>query len=157
MATVYSVNNFDAPRIKSLLKSLPQTCTEDEGRTPHVSGKQADSREPAQQSNLDEANIGQLSSTEKEALMEVLKEYANVFAANPKAVAACREPPMRLELKDPSSAPYVAPKRHYTPEQRRMIQAEIKNLHKAGAIVPSTSQYASCCHTVRKKDGRPSG
>ena len=34
-----------------------------------------------------------------------------------------------------------------------MIQAEIKKLHKAGAIVPSTSQYASCCHTVRKKGG----
>ena len=34
-----------------------------------------------------------------------------------------------------------------------MIQAEIEKLHKAGAIVPSTSQYASCCYTVRKKDG----
>ena len=34
-----------------------------------------------------------------------------------------------------------------------MIQAEINKLHKAGAIVPSTSQYASCCHTVRKKNG----
>ena len=153
VATVYSVNNFDTPRIQSLLKSLPRTRTEDEGRTPHVSGRQADSREPAQQSNLDEANIGQLSPTEKEALMEVLKEYTNVFAANPKAVAACRGPPMRFELKDPNSAPYVAPTCHYTPEQRRMIQTKIEKLHKARAIVPSTSQYASCCHTVRKKKG----
>ena len=48
--------------------------------------------------------------------MEVLKEYADVFAANPKAVAACRGPPMRLELKDPNDAPYVAPIRYYTPE-----------------------------------------
>ena len=30
VATVYSVNNFDAPQIQSLLKSLPQTCTGDE-------------------------------------------------------------------------------------------------------------------------------
>ena len=60
---------------------------------------------------------------------------------------------MGLELKDPNSAPYVAPMPHYTPEQRKMIQAEIEKLYKAGAIVPSTSQYASCCHTVRKKDG----
>ena len=67
-------------------------------------------------------------------------------------MAACRGPPVRLELKDPNSAQYVAPMRHYTPEQRKMIQAEIENLHEAGAIVPSTSQYASCCHTVRKKD-----
>ena len=58
---------------------------------------------------------------------------------------------MRLKLKDPNSAPYVAPMRHYTPEQRKIIQAEIEKLHKAGAIVPSISQYASCCHTVRKK------
>ncbi|CAN0328520.1 unnamed protein product, partial [Ascophyllum nodosum] len=106
-----------------------------------------------QQSNLDEANIGQLSPTEKKALMEVLKEYADVFAANPKAVAACRGPSMRLELKNLNSAPYVSPMRHYTPEQRKVIQAEIEKLHKAGVIVPSTSQYASCCHTVRKKDG----
>ena len=58
---------------------------------------------------------------------------------------------MRLKLKDPNSAPYVAPMRHYTPEQRKMIQVEIEKLHKAGVIVPSISQYASCCHTVRKK------
>ena len=43
--------------------------------------------------------------------------------------------------------------RHSTSEQRKMIQAEIEKLHKAGATIPSTSQYASCCHTVRKKDG----
>ena len=76
--------------------------------------------------------------------MEVQKKYADVFAANPKAVAACSGPPMRLELKDSNSAPYVAPMRHYTPEQRKMIQVKIETLHKAGAIVPSTSQYASC-------------
>ena len=73
VATVYSVNNFDTPRIQSLLTSLPQACTEDEGRTLHVSGRQDNSREPAQQSNLDEANIGQLWPTEKEAPMGVLK------------------------------------------------------------------------------------
>ena len=105
--------------------------------------RQAESRKSAQQNNLDEANIGQLSPPKKEVLMEVLKEYADVFAANPKAVPACRGSSMRLELKDPNSALYVAPIRHYTPEQRKMIQAEIEKLHKAGAIVPSTSKYAS--------------
>ena len=155
VATVYSVNNFDTPRIQSLLnpEPLPHTCTDDEKKTIHGPEKPTESRKPTQQSNLDEANIGQLSPTEKEALMEVLKEYVDVFAANPKAVAVCRGPPMRLELKDPNSGPYVAPMRHYTPEQRKMIQTEIEKLYKAGAIVPLTSQYASCCHTVRKKDG----
>ena len=135
------------------MKPLPQICTKDERKTLHAPEKQAESRELAQQSNLDEANIGQLSPTEKKALMEVLKGYADVFAAKPKAVAVCRGSRMRLELKDPVSAPYAAPMRHYTPEQRKMIQVEIEKLHKARAIVPSTSQYTSCCHTVRNKDG----
>ena len=85
--------------------------------------------------------------------MEILKEYADVFAANLKAVAACRGPPIRLEFKEPNSAPHVAPIRHYTPEQRNMIRADIEKLHKAGEIVPSTSQYASCCHIGGKNDG----
>ena len=58
MATVYSVNNFDTPRIQSLLKPLPQACTEDERKTRNVPERQAESRELVQQSNLDEANIG---------------------------------------------------------------------------------------------------
>ena len=152
VATVYSVNIFDTPGIQSPLKPLPQTCTGDEMNVLNAPERQAESRELAQQNNLDEANIGQLSPTEKEALMKVLEEYVDVFAANPEVVTAWRGPPMRLELKDPNSAPYVVPMRHYTPEQRKMIQAEIEKLHKAGAIVPSTSQYASCCHTMRKNN-----
>ena len=112
---MYGVNNFDTPRVQSLLKPLPQTCTEDERNLLNVPVRQAESRESAQQNTLDEANIGQLSPTEKEALIEVLKGYADVFAATPKAMAACRGPPMKLERNDPNSAPYVAPMRHYTP------------------------------------------
>ena len=152
VASVYGVNNFDTPRLQSLLKTLPQTCTGNERNVLNVPEKQAESRELVQQNNQDETNIGQLSPMKKEALVEVLRKYADVFGVNPKVVAACRGPPMRLELKDPNSAPYVASMRHYTPEQRKMIQAKIKNLHIAGAIVPSTSQYASCCHTVTKID-----
>ena len=118
-----------------------------------VPERQTDSPDSTKQDGLDEANIGQFSPSEKEALIEVLKYYSHVFTANPKAVAACRGSPMRLELKDPSSAPYVTPTGHYNPEQRKMVQAEIEKLRKAGAVVPSTSQYASCCHTVQKKDG----
>ena len=153
---MHSVNNFDTPRIQSLLKPLPQTCINDERKTLHSPERQTESHESTLQSNLDEANIGQLSPTEKETLMEVLKEYADIVAANSKDVAACRGPPMRFELKDPNSARYVALMRHYTPEQRKMIQAEFENLHNARAIVPLTSQCASCCHYVRKKT-EPSG
>ena len=85
--------------------------------------------------------------------MEVLKAYADIFATNHKAVAACRETPMRLELKNPNSAPYVAPIRRYTPEQRKVIQTELEKLHKVRAVVFSARQYASCYPTARKKDG----
>ena len=114
IATAYSVNNFDVPRIQSLLKPLPQSYAGDERITLNVPERQADFRESIQQNNLDEANLGQLSPLEKEALMEVLKEYVDVFAVNPKVDAACSGPPMRLELKYPNSALYIAPIRHCT-------------------------------------------
>ena len=85
VATVYRVNNFDIPRIQSV--DVPET--------------QAGSHESVQQNSLDEANTGQLLPSEKQALVEVLKEYHDVFAANPEAVAASRGPPMRLKLKGP--------------------------------------------------------
>ena len=118
---MYSVNNFETPRIQSLLKPLPQSYAEDERITLNVPERQAESRESAQQNNLDEANIGQLSPPEKGALMEVLKEYVDVFVANPKAVDACRETLMRLELKDSNSAPYVALIRHCQERQARRV------------------------------------
>ena len=111
------MNNFDTPRIQILLKPLPQPYAGDEKITKNVPERQAKSRESVQRNNVDEANIGQLSPPEKEA---------DVFAANPKAVAACRGSPMRLDLKDLNSAPYVAPIRHYTPEKRKLILAEIE-------------------------------
>ena len=117
VATVYSANNLDTPRIQSLLKLLPQSYAVDERITLNVPERPTETRDSAQQNNLDETNIGQLSPPDKVALTEVLKEYADVFAVNPKAaVAACRGPPMRLKLKDPNSAPYVASIRHYIPE-----------------------------------------
>ena len=110
VATVYSVNNCDIPRIQSLLKPLPQSYAVEERIILNVPtpGSQPN------RTNLDEANIGQLSPPAKEALMEVQKEYAEVFAADPKAAAACRRPPMRRKLKDPNRASYIASIRHYT-------------------------------------------
>ena len=65
---------------------------EDERPTLSVPERQADFHKSTQQDNLDESNIGQLSPSKKEALMEILEEYVDVFAANAKAVAACRGP-----------------------------------------------------------------
>ena len=37
---------------------------------------------------------------------------------------------MKLDFNDPNSAPYVASIRHFTPKQRKMIQAEIRSYTK---------------------------
>ena len=102
VATVYSLDSFDLPRIQSLLKPLSQSYARDDRTTLNVPERQASSHESTRQDPLDEAIIGQLSPYKKETLMEVVNEYADVFAANPKAVTPCREPPMRLELSTPT-------------------------------------------------------
>ena len=66
--------------------------------------------------DLEEANFGQLSPSEKDSLMGILNDYIDVFTVNPKSVPACKRVPMRLELNDPNVKPYVAPIRHYSPE-----------------------------------------
>ena len=70
--TVLSVNNFDIPRIQSLLKPFPQPYARGEKIALTIPEQQADSREPVQDSP-DEASLSQPSPSEKEALMEVLK------------------------------------------------------------------------------------
>ena len=151
VAIVFSMNNFDLPRLQSLLES--QGSSKDSPPETVEKDQTSVAEQPVQSVNLAEANIGQLIPKQKKALMKLLEEYKDIFAINPKNVDACEGPPMILELKDPNSTPYVAPARRYTPEQRKMIQSEIQKLEAAGAIEPSTSEYASACHTVRKKDG----
>jgi len=77
---------------------------------------------PPPQVNLQEASLGQLSPRKKEALMEILNDYADVFAVNSRAVAVRRGSPMRLKLKDSNSVPYVTLMRHYTPEQSKIFK-----------------------------------
>ena len=61
VTTVYSVNNFDIPRVQSLLKVLPQYYAGDERITLNVPERQVDSRGSTQQDSLDKAIISQLS------------------------------------------------------------------------------------------------
>ena len=61
VTTVYSVNNFDIPRVQSLLKVLPQSYAGDERITLNVPERQVDSRGSTQQDSLDKAIISQLS------------------------------------------------------------------------------------------------
>ena len=94
VATVYSANNFDVPRIQSHLESLPQASQDD--RDPKEEHLRTDGADQTQQDNLEGANFGQLSPSEKEVLIGTLRDNADLFAVNRKAVAACKGPPMIL-------------------------------------------------------------
>ena len=165
IATVYAVNNYDRERIKSLMNPVSEEPTspkqdeavkkKDKGRSPeqrNKGGEIAEIPSVAPKEDLGEANVGQLSPSEKHTLMGILSEYIDVFAVNPKSVPACKGVPMRLELKDPNVKPYMAPIRHYSPEQLEMVQTEAAKLLKNGSIQESTSEWAANCATVRKKD-----
>ena len=123
VATVYAVNNYDRERMMSLMDPVPEGTEDpkpdkmdeerDEGRPPERRDRKdttADIPRDAPKVDLSEANFEQLSLREKDTLMEILREYIDVFAVNPKSVPACKGAPMRLELKDPDVVPYVAPK-----------------------------------------------
>ena len=73
-------------------------------------------RTPA--ANLCDANVVQANPAEQKQVLDLLEQYTNIFAVNPKVVAVCEGSPMVLELKDPKCLPYVKYPRSYTPEQR---------------------------------------
>ena len=98
---VYNVNNVDEPQIQFLFEPLPQSCTRDQRSKMNVSKGEVDpTTKSPQQDNLDEATIAQLSPSEKDLLVKVLKNYTEVFAANLKAAVSCRGAPIKLEHND---------------------------------------------------------
>ena len=71
-----------------------------------------------------------------------------------------RPQPLAKSLPPLKTRPQISPEQvmchplhHYTPEQWEAIQTKLNMQKKTGSIVPSGSQYASCCQTVRKKGG----
>ena len=110
VATGYSVNNYDLPRIRSLISSQVRETivSSDQTLNEPLEGEQE-----SQSVNLEEANVGQLTPSQKRRLMALLEEYRYIFAA----VEACGGPLMMLEVKDPNSKPYVTPTRNYTPSK----------------------------------------
>lgn len=120
VATGYTVNNYDTPRIRSLLmtrKTEPQM-------SPDCDLSDTHEREPETPAvNLRDANIGQLTPAQEDRLMTLLDQYRDILSVNSEAVEAYGGPPMILELKDPKSKPHVTnsyPESYmlYTPEQR---------------------------------------
>ena len=84
-------------------------------------------------------------------MLGVFDKLIDVVVVSPKSVSMWEAESMRLKLKDPRCAPYVAPSRHIGPERREVIQTEVEKLKNNGAVRESTPSWAASCLTVRKK------
>ncbi|CAB1110204.1 unnamed protein product [Ectocarpus sp. CCAP 1310/34] len=102
-----------------------------------------------------DANMGQLGALQKQELVEVLATFVEegLFPIDPKRVAACGGSELELPLIDEFCTPHAAKQRRFSPEERRMIRAEIQQLLDRGIIRPSMSPWAAQCLCVKKKDG----
>jgi len=76
-----------------------------------------------------------------------------LFPIDPKRVPACIDGELELPLINELCTPFAAKQRRFSPEERRMIRAEIQKLLDRGIIRPSVSPWAAQCLCVRKKDG----
>ena len=117
IATVNAVNNFDLERMKPLMNPVSEEPTspkqdegikrKDKGRPPeqcNKGGEIAEIPSDAPKVDLGEAKFGQLSPSEKDTLMDILKEYIDVFAVNPTSVPARKGVPSDWSLKIPTSS-----------------------------------------------------
>ena len=75
------------------------------------------------------------------------------FPIDPKRVPACINGELELPLINGFCTPFAAKQRRFSPEERRMVRAEIQQLVDRGVIRQSMSPWAAECLCVKKKDG----
>lgn len=159
VATAVGVNVRDCARLEGLLDSHELDTSPREGARGVVTPSENDMHDElevgAAAVNLDEANFGQLTATQEERFVAMLVKYRDqgLFPADPKRVPPCAREELRIPLLEESCRPHAAKIRRRSPEEVRIIQAEVEKLEKRGIIRPSTSTWAAECVTVRKKDG----
>ena len=84
-------------------------------------------------------------------LERLLRKHASAFAAGPTDLGRTSLMYHRIDIGD--SAPVRQPMRRVPHEHIPVLKAEVGKLQKAGAVVPSTSPFASPTILVKKKDG----
>ena len=157
IARMISLNVRDPARFGSLfddspasvdpplpMRALDTSCASNTGRT-----------EPVTKVQASDANLGTLGSLQKQQLSRLLETFVEdgLFPIDPKRVPACIDGELELPLINESCTPFAAKQRRFSPEERRMIRAEIQKLLDRGIIRPSVSPWAAQCLCVRKKDG----
>lgn len=104
---------------------------------------------------VENANMGTLGSLQKGQLTEVIVRFIEegLFPLDPKRVPACIDGTLELPLINEFCTPFSAKQRRFSPEERRMIRAEVQKLVDRGVICRSMSPWAAQCLCVKKKDG----
>ena len=156
IAKVIALNVRDEDRSHALfVHPLPPDPHPKRSDVPSSLPDSNDDKTPARGVVLADANIDQLSVTQKNQLMSALKpqNVAGLFPEDTKRVRACTVRVLRIPLIDEDCAPIAAKQQRFSPEQADAIQREVKKLAEAGIIRKSTFAWAARCVTVRKNDG----
>ena len=162
VAKAIAVNASDKGRLRALVEPTAEANQEVPagnfgGRGGTLGSGADESREEERSQNVDlkDANMGQLSETEKRRLLGMLGGFvkAGLFPVDSKKVPPCKDMKLRIPLTDEKCKPFAARQRRYSPEERAMMQAETAKLESRGVISPSFSEWAAQCVCVWKKDG----
>lgn len=159
VARLVALNVRDNTRFGSLFDTSPSTIDPPLPRADTLASEpstDSDSEDtPPPKVDVKDANMGQLGALQKHQLVEVLSAFIEdgLFPIDPKRVPACIDGELELPLINEFCTPFAAKQRRFSPEERVMIQAEIKKLLDRGIIRRSMSPWAAQCLCVRKKDG----
>lgn len=99
--------------------------------------------------------LGTLGSLKKQQLVHVLAVFIEdgLFPIDAKRVPACMNGEQDLPLVIECYNIFAANQRHFFPEERHMIRAEVQQLLDRGVTRRSMSPWAALCLCVKTKDG----
>ena len=160
VARMVALNVRDPARFESLfdgfpasvdpplpLRAVDTSCASNTSRTELLTKVQAS-----------DANLGTLGSLRKQQLSRLLETFIEdgLFPIDPKRVPACIDGELKLPVINESCTPFAVKQRWFSPEERRMIRAEIQKLLERGIIRPQYPRgQGSACVCERKTE--PSG
>ena len=159
VARMVALNVRDAARFESLFDTRPSVLD------PPVAPPTTDcappvvatdpTLEPHPKVKVENANMGTLGTLQKDQLVPVIVRFIEegLFPLDPKLVPACINGTLELPLINEFCTPFSAKQRRFSPEERRMIRAEVQKLVDRGVIRRSMSPWAAQCLCVKKKDG----